>query len=78
MRRSVQDCYSIALRARHALQVWLLNAIYEEDFLGFSYGFRPRLHEQVGRPDDMDATVAAHETGEGTSRGLNPPAARRT
>ena len=29
----------------------LLNAIYEEDFLGFSYGFRPRR----GAHDAMDA-----------------------
>jgi retron-type reverse transcriptase len=29
--------------------VEVLNAIYEEDFLGFSYGFRPeRLHAAIG------------------------------
>src|SRR5262249_2147688 len=31
--------------------VWVLNAIYENDFLGFSYGFRPRR----GPHDALDA-----------------------
>ena len=31
----------------------MLNAIYEEDFLGFSYGFRP----QRGPHDALDALV---------------------
>src|SRR5438132_11956736 len=31
----------------------VLNAIYEEDFLGFSYGFRPRR----GTHDALDALV---------------------
>jgi group II intron reverse transcriptase/maturase len=35
----------------------VLNAIYEEDFLGFSYGFRP----QRGAHDAMDALVVAIE-----------------
>ena len=35
--------------------VMVLNAIYEEDFLGFSYGFRPRR----GAHDAMDALVVA-------------------
>jgi RNA-directed DNA polymerase len=33
----------------------VLNAIYEEDFLGFSYGFRPRR----GPHDALDALVVA-------------------
>ena len=33
--------------------VAVLNAIYEEDFLGFSYGFRPRR----GQHDALDALV---------------------
>src|SRR5271157_1209982 len=33
----------------------VLNAIYEEDFLGFSYGFRPRR----GAHDALDALAAA-------------------
>jgi len=34
----------------------VLNQIYEEDFLGFSYGFRPRRgqHDAAGRVDDRD------------------------
>ena len=35
----------------------MLNAIYEEDFLGFSYGFRPRR----GAHDAMDALVVGIE-----------------
>jgi RNA-directed DNA polymerase len=35
----------------------VLNAIYEEDFLGFSYGFRPRR----GAHDALDALVVAIE-----------------
>ena len=35
--------------------VMVLNAIYEEDFLGFSYGFRPRR----GAHDALDALAAA-------------------
>jgi RNA-directed DNA polymerase len=35
----------------------MLNAIYEEDFLGFSYGFRPRR----GAHDALDALVVAIE-----------------
>ena len=31
----------------------MLNAIYEEDFLGFSYGFRPKR----GQHDALDALV---------------------
>ena len=31
----------------------MLNAIYEEDFLGFSYGFRPAR----GQHDALDALV---------------------
>jgi len=31
----------------------LLNAIYEEEFLGFSYGFRPRRSQH----DALDALV---------------------
>ena len=31
----------------------VLNAIYEEDFLGFSYGFRPRRSQH----DALDALV---------------------
>jgi hypothetical protein len=31
----------------------VLNAIYEEDFLGFSYGFRPKR----GQHDALDALV---------------------
>ena len=38
--------------------VEVLNAIYEEDFLGFSYGFRPRR----GQHDALDALVVAIET----------------
>ena len=37
--------------------VAVLNAIYEEDFLGFSYGFRPRR----GAHDAMDALVVGIE-----------------
>jgi len=33
----------------------VLNAIYEEDFLGFSYGFRPKR----GQHDAMDALSVA-------------------
>jgi retron-type reverse transcriptase len=33
----------------------VLNAIYEEDFLGFSYGFRPRR----GPHDALDALAVA-------------------
>jgi retron-type reverse transcriptase len=33
--------------------VTVLNAIYEEDFLGFSYGFRPRRSQH----DALDALV---------------------
>ena len=33
----------------------MLNAIYEEDFLGFSYGFRP----QRSQHDALDALVVA-------------------
>jgi RNA-directed DNA polymerase len=33
----------------------VLNAIYEEDFLGFSYGFRPRR----GPQDALDALAVA-------------------
>ncbi len=33
--------------------VAVLNAIYEEDFLGFSYGFRPRRSQH----DALDALV---------------------
>jgi len=33
----------------------VLNAIYEEDFLGFSYGFRPRR----GPHDALDALSVA-------------------
>ena len=36
----------------------VLNAIYEEDFLGFSYGFRPKR----GAHDAMDALVVAIES----------------
>jgi RNA-directed DNA polymerase len=36
----------------------VLNAIYEEDFLGFSYGFRPRR----GAHDAMDALVVGIES----------------
>jgi retron-type reverse transcriptase len=39
--------------------VEILNAIYEEDFLGFSYGFRPGR----GQHDALDALVVAIETG---------------
>jgi len=35
--------------------VEVLNAIYEEDFLGFSYGFRP----ERGQHDALDALAAA-------------------
>ena len=38
--------------------VEVLNAIYEEDFLGFSYGFRPGR----GQHDALDALVVAIET----------------
>jgi RNA-directed DNA polymerase len=38
--------------------VEILNAIYEEDFLGFSYGFRPGR----GQHDALDALVVAIET----------------
>ncbi len=38
--------------------VTMLNAIYEEDFLGFSYGFRPGR----GAHDAMDALVVAIES----------------
>ena len=41
--------------------VELLNAIYEEDFLGFSYGFRPGR----GPHDALDALVVGHRTQEG-------------
>src|SRR4029077_20199643 len=37
--------------------VAVLSAIYEEDFLGFSYGFRPRR----GAHDALDALVVAIE-----------------
>lgn len=40
----------------------MLNAIYEEDFLGFSYGFRP----QRGQHDALDALVVGT-----TSRRVN-------
>ena len=33
--------------------IGILNAIYEEDFLGFSYGFRPKR----GQHDALDALV---------------------
>ena len=36
----------------------VLNAIYEEDFLGFSYGFRPGR----GAHDAMDALVVGIES----------------
>jgi RNA-directed DNA polymerase len=39
--------------------VEVLNAIYEEDFLGFTYGFRPGR----GQHDALDALVVAIETG---------------
>jgi RNA-directed DNA polymerase len=35
----------------------VLNAIYEEDFLGFSYGFRPRR----GQHDALDALMVGIE-----------------
>ena len=38
--------------------VTLLNAIYEEDFLGFSYGFRPGR----GTHDALDALVVGIES----------------
>ena len=38
-------------RSSNGLSVALLNAIYEEDFLGFSYGFRP----ERGQHDALDA-----------------------
>ena len=39
--------------------VAVLNAIYEEDFLGFSYGFRP----ERGQHDALDALVSGSRTG---------------
>ena len=39
----------------------VLNAIYEEDFLGFSYGFRPGR----GQHDALDALIAGIEHQEG-------------
>ena len=36
----------------------VLNAIYEEDFLGFSYGFRPKR----GQHDALDALVVGITT----------------
>ena len=36
----------------------MLNAIYEEDFLGFSYGFRPGR----GAHDALDALVVGIES----------------
>ena len=41
--------------------VEVLNAIYEEDFLGFSYGFRPGR----GPHDALDALAVGIETEEG-------------
>jgi len=38
--------------------IGVLNAIYEEDFLGFSYGFRPKL----GQYDALDALVVGITT----------------
>jgi RNA-directed DNA polymerase len=38
--------------------VAVLNAIYEEDFLGFSYGFRPRRSTH----DALDALVVGIES----------------
>jgi retron-type reverse transcriptase len=37
----------------------VLNAIYEEDFLGFSYGFRPAR----GTHDALDALIVGSSTG---------------
>jgi hypothetical protein len=38
--------------------IGVLNAIYEEDFLGFSYGFRPKR----GQHDALDALVVGITT----------------
>jgi RNA-directed DNA polymerase len=38
--------------------IGVLNAIYEEDFLGFSYGFRPKR----GQHDALDALVVGLTT----------------
>lgn len=38
-----------------SVMVDVLNAIYEEDFLGFSYGFRPGRNQH----DALDALAAA-------------------
>jgi retron-type reverse transcriptase len=43
-----------------ASAVMVLNAIYEEDFLGFSYGFRPGR----GPHDALDACRAARDRGD--------------
>ena len=41
--------------------VQVLNAIYEEDFLGFSYGFRPGR----GQHDALDALAVGNHIDEG-------------
>lgn len=35
--------------------VWIIESIYEEDFLGFSYGFRPKRHQHMA----LDALFVA-------------------
>jgi RNA-directed DNA polymerase len=35
--------------------VWVLEAIYEVDFLGFSYGFRPKRNQHMA----LDAVYVA-------------------
>jgi retron-type reverse transcriptase len=46
----------------------VLNAIYEEDFLGFSYGFRPGR----GAHDAMDALVVGIESRKVNFFHMNP------
>ena len=45
----------------------VLNAIYEEDFLGFSYGFRPKR----GQHDALDALVVGVSDGGCSSQSQN-------
>jgi RNA-directed DNA polymerase len=52
-RRKRQRPLTIAARWKTRSSKMVLNAIYEEDFLGFSYGFRSGR----GRRDAMDALV---------------------
>src|SRR5215471_14794348 len=47
-----------ALEDKIVQRATIVNAIYEEDFLGFSYGFRPKR----GQHDALDALVVGITT----------------